>query len=122
MYKLHPALARILRVIASVGFVCAVLAVVFRVPGGKLTTVACALIAAIISLGVKWEQLETAAASRAAGYGLGVAGCAHYVQRRNRYQLDERKRRDGHLLRERYPAESFEWRNTGSAGGIDAPL
>ena len=68
----HPALARIPRLLASVGLVCAVLAIAFHVPGIKSTTVTSALIIAIISLAVKWGLLETTAASLVAAYGFDV--------------------------------------------------
>jgi hypothetical protein len=71
MYKLHPALARILRVLASVGLVCAVLAVVFRVPGNRLTTVSCALMVAIISLGEKWGRSKRRSLRWLQASGLG---------------------------------------------------
>src|SRR5260370_23349628 len=65
----NPMLARALRLLASVGLVCAILAVAFRIPGIKLTTVTCALIVAVISLAVKWGRLETMVASLVAAYG-----------------------------------------------------
>ena len=64
-----PLVARILRLLASIGLVCAVLAVAFQIPGIKLTTVTCLLIIAVISLAVKWGRAETIVASLAAAYG-----------------------------------------------------
>jgi class 3 adenylate cyclase len=65
----HPALARILRLLASVGLVCAVLAVAFRIPGIRPTTVTSALIVAVILLAAKRGRWETTLASLAAAYG-----------------------------------------------------
>jgi class 3 adenylate cyclase len=69
MQSPYPVLARVLRLLASIGLVCAVLAVAFQIPGIKTTSVTCALIVAIISLAMKWGRVETIAASLVAAYG-----------------------------------------------------
>ena len=65
----NPLLVRILQLAASVGFICAVLAICFHLPAMKLTTVTCVLIVAIILLAVKFGRVETIAASVVAAYG-----------------------------------------------------
>ena len=65
----NPTLARILRLAASVAFICAVLTICFYLPAMKLTTVTCVLIVAIISLAVKFGRVETIVASVVAAYG-----------------------------------------------------
>src|SRR5215469_687528 len=69
MISIRTVLLRVLRILASVGFVAAVVTVAFHTPGIKPTTVTSALIVAVILLAVKWGRLETTAASLTAAYG-----------------------------------------------------
>jgi len=66
LLKLGP---RALRVIASVAIVCAIMAVEFHFHGLRNTTVTYSLLLAILFFAVRWDRLETIAASVVAAMG-----------------------------------------------------
>jgi two-component system, OmpR family, sensor histidine kinase KdpD len=62
-------LRRALRVVMSIAIVCAILAVEFHFHGLRNTTVTYSLLLAILFFAVRWDRLETIAASLVAAVG-----------------------------------------------------
>ena len=69
MRPLKLGLLRAVRVIASVAIVCAILGVEFHFHGLRNTTVTYSLLLAILFFAVRWDRLETLAASVVAAMG-----------------------------------------------------
>jgi class 3 adenylate cyclase len=66
---LKTGLVRALRIAASVALVCAILAIEFHFHGLRNTTVTYSLLLAILFFAIKWDRLETIAASVVAALG-----------------------------------------------------
>src|SRR5271154_7505284 len=69
MLPLRNNLKRILRVIASVAIICAILSIEFRFHGLHNSTVTYSLLLAILYFAIRWERLETIVASVVAAVG-----------------------------------------------------
>ncbi len=66
---MHPWLRRALRVSAAIAIVCAILVIEFQFHGWRSVTVTFSLLLAILYFAVRWDRLETIAASIVAALG-----------------------------------------------------